>query len=395
MSEAQPAAQATPAATETVTPAAAQTAAESTVAVQNGRTVGENPAPLRARTVGSAMERARAALEARAAAAKPIVAKTAETPKASEAAKPGEAAAPKPAPVAEVKPPEPTAETKAKEAEKQQRLSRTLAIIEEREQRALATEKRAKAAMAEMQAKQASTSENPAVKLAQQLLDVKQKEGPAGVLKLLGIDLRAGVEELAKTYEEPTHEDIARKAARLELEAFHKAERERIEREKSEKEQAESAKVQVQRAEYVPDVIAEFSRCADDFPFVISNEVTADQIFNYAKAVEQQTGKRPSAIEALRAIEDMLEKPNAAAYEKKQARRKAAEEAEKKAAPADPQPTIPPKAEAKLDQAKQDKDPAEPRSRKESEIKPRPLRVSKNASAIERARQAMANRNLS
>lgn len=386
-----------------VTPDAA-TVKDGTQAVptQASRHLDKKPAPFRARTVGDALARANAALAEQAKAAKVETPKTEANAQPGEAAKPAEASAEQakpaeaaktePTKTAEAKPAEdPTA--KAKEAEKQQRLSRGLAILAEREQKVLATEKRVKSLLAELDQRQNAATADPDVQLAKQLREAKAK-GPGAVMQLLGIDLRAGVEEMAKTYDDPTPESIARKAAAEEFARLQRESDERQAREKREAEEKKAAQHQVVRAELADDVTREFLRAVDDFPFVAEHSVSAENVADWALQQEAATGKRPTAIDALTAIEKMLFERDEKARARQSAKAKAAEATQKAQEPAKPAPP-PPKAEAKKEETKQEAKTAEKPRRKEAEVKPLVARIQRTVSAHERARLAMKNLGIS
>lgn len=372
---------------------------------QAGRLIQKKPAPFRAKTVGDALERAQAALAEQAKASKAESAKVetetsqSESAKATEApVETGKAEAPKAAEVAKTEPAEDPA-AKTKEAEKQQRLSRGLAILAEREQKVMAIEKRAKAALAELEQRQSVATADPDVQLAKQLREAKAK-GPGAVMQLLGLDLRAGIEQMAKEYEDPTPESVARKAAAEEFAKLQRESQERQDREKRETEERQAAQLQVTRTDIADNITREFLRAADDFPFIIENQVEANQVADWAMVEERRTGRRPSAVESLQAVEKMLSDASERALAKRLSKAKPADDPAKKpaapAAAAQPAAKTAAPTEAQKPSQKQDEDiPAKPQRRKESEVKPLVARFQRRVDAHERARLAMKNLGIS
>jgi hypothetical protein len=399
-----PAAQATTAATAPTTEAApiaaispdAAASAKDGIASRGERPshqLMDRPAPPRLRARPDGLARAAEAMKAQ------MAAKAAEAPK-TEPAKDGAA---KDAPAADVAKTEPAAEiTKepAKEPpkvdpkaeEKQQRLSRGLAIIAEREEKVRAREKSIQTQLAQLEAKTAAASADPDVAFTKTLKDALAKGGKAAVLQALGIDLRSGIEELSRQYQDPTPEDIARKVAQEELEKHTKTLAEQAASEKAAAMELEKARVQVARQEFGSKIETAFAAASDDFPCIVARKITPDQVVNFAAYLERENGgKTPTAAEALKELEKRLD----AEYEDV-AKRKAAKT--KSAEPVTIEPAKPLTAPAATETAsKPAAKPAEQRSRERGPVAPDPNRRPKGAkiSALDRAALAMKNLGIS
>ena len=401
-----PAAQATTAATTTTTAEAAPVAAispEAAMAAKDAISSSserpshlliDRPAPPRLRARPDGLVRAAEAMKAQ------LAAKAAEAPKTepakAEAAKDAPAVdAGKPAPAAEAKPAD-AAKEPAKEPpkvdpkaeEKQQRLSRGLAIIAEREEKVRVREKSLQAQLAQLEAKTKAATEDPDVQFTKTLYEALAKGGKAAVLQALGIDLRSGIEELSRQYQDPTPEDIARKIAQEELEKHTKTLAEQAATEKAAALERERARVQVVREEFGSKIETAFSLTPDDFPCIIARKVTPAQVVDFAAYLERENGgKTPTAAEALKELEKRLDAEYEEVAKKKSAKTKAAESATIETAKplGAPAATTEPKPDAK---------PAEQRSR--APVAPNPNRRSKSAMipASERARLAMKALNI-
>ena len=167
------------------------------------------------------------------------------------------------------------------------------------------------------------------------LREALAKGGKAAALKVLGIDMREGIEELSKSYQEPTAEDIARRVASEEFDSRQKAEQARQEaaqREASERAQAADA---ASSADFVHR--ANTLCVADDVAYahVIAHEVTGAQLWQFTKALQGKLGRSVTPEEALTEAEKILEEKDNQARAKKAAKETAAAEAEKAKKPAE------------------------------------------------------------
>ena len=241
-----PAAQATTAMTTTTTTEAAPVAAispDAAAAAKDGvasqsdrssRLLVHQQQPPRLRVRPDGLARAAEAMKAQ------LAAKAAEAPKVE----------PTPAETAKEEAKEPTKEppkADPKAEEKQQRLSRGLAIIAEREVKVRALEKSIQSQLAQLEAKAAAAQADPDVAFTKALKEALAKGGKAAVLQTLGIDLRSGIEELSRQYQDPTPEDIARKIAQEELEKHTWTLAEQAASEQAAAMEREKARVQVAR----------------------------------------------------------------------------------------------------------------------------------------------------
>ena len=404
-----PAAQATTAATAPTTEAApiaaispdAAASAKDGIASRGERPshqLMDRPAPPRLRARPDGLARAAEAMKAQ------MAAKAAEAPK-TEPAKDGSV---KDAPAADVAKTEPAAEPKPTEStkepakeppkvdpkaeEKQQRLSRGLAIIAEREEKVRAREKSIQAQLAQLEARARDATEDPDVKFTKTLKEALAKGGKAAVLQALGIDLRSGIEELSRQYQDPTPEDIARKIAQEELAKHTKTLAEQAAVEKTESEEREKARITVARQEFGSKIETAFAAASDDFPCIVARKITPEQVVDFAAYLETQNGgKTPTAAEALKELEKRLD----AEYEDI-AKRKAAKT--KSAEPVKVEPAKPLTAPAATETAsKPAAKPAEQRSRERGPVAPDPNRRPKGAkiSALDRAALAMKNLGIS
>ena len=401
-----PAAQATTAATAPTTESApiaaispdAAAAAKDGVASQSDRPSRllvhqQQPPRLRARPDGLA--RAAEAMKAQ------LAAKAAEAPKTepakAEAARGGAPAvdAGKPAPAAEAKPAD-AAKEPAKEPpkvdpkaeEKQQRLSRGLAIIAEREEKVRVREKSLQAQLAQLEAKTKAATEDPDVQFTKTLYEALAKGGKAAVLQALGIDLRSGIEELSRQYQDPTPEDIARKVAQEELEKHTKTLAEQAASEKAAAMELEKARVQVARQEFGSKIETAFAAASDDFPCIVARKITPDQVVNFAAYLERENGgKTPTAAEALKELEKRLDAEYEDVAKRKAAKTKAAE-------PVTIEPARPLTAPAAAPTPKQESKPVEQRSRERGPVAPDPNRRPKGEKISALGRAALAMKNL-
>lgn len=213
------------------------------------------------------------------------------------------------------------------------RLSRGLAIIAEREERVRKAEAGLKSTRAQFEAEMAPLKED--LQLVRSMREALAKGGKAAALKVLGIDMREGIEELSKSYQEPTAEDIARRVASEEFDSRQKAEQARQEaaqREASERAQAADA---ASSADFVHR--ANTLCVADDVAYahVIAHEVTGAQLWQFTKALQGKLGRSVTPEEALTEAEKILEEKDNQARAKKAAKETAAAEAEKAKKPAE------------------------------------------------------------
>ena len=398
-----PAAQATTAMTTTTTTEAAPVAAispDAAAAAKDGvasRLLVHQQQPPRLRVRPDGLARAAEAMKAQ------LAAKAAEAPKVepakAEAAKDAPAAdaakaKPTPAETAKEEAKEPTKEppkADPKAEEKQQRLSRGLAIIAEREVKVRALEKSIQSQLAQLEAKAAAAQADPDVAFTKALREALAKGGKAAVLQTLGIDLRSGIEELSRQYQDPTPEDIARKIAQEELEKHTKTLAEQAASEQAAAMEREKARVQVARQEFGSKIETAFAAASDDFPCIVARKITSDQVVDFAAYLERENGgKTPTAAEALKELEKRLDAEYEDVTKRKAAKTKAAE-------PITIEPVKPLTAPTAAATAKQEPNPVEQRSRERGPVAPDPNRRPKGAkiSALDRAALAMKNLGLS
>jgi hypothetical protein len=402
-----PAAQATTAATAPTTESApiaaispdAAAAAKDGVASSRLLVHQQQPPRLRARPDGlaRAAEAMKAQLAAKAAEAPKVepakveAAKDTPTAPASDAAK-TESTPAEPAKEAAKEPTKEPPKADPKVEEKQQRLSRGLAIIAEREEKVRVREKSIQAQLAQLEAKTKAATEDPDVKFTKTLKEALAKGGKAAVLQALGIDLRSGMEELSRQYQDPTPEDIARKVAQEELEKHTKTLAEQAASEKAAAMELEKARVQVARQEFGSKIETAFAAASDDFPCIVARKITPDQVVNFAAYLERENGgKTPTAAEALKELEKRLDAEYEDVAKRKAAKTKAAE-------PVKVEPAKPLTAPAATETAaKPAAKPAEQRSRERGPVAPDPNRRPKGAkiSALDRAALAMKNLGIS
>jgi hypothetical protein len=143
------------------------------------------------------------------------------------------------------------------------------------------------------------------VKFVRELRSVVAKEGKAGALRMFGIDLRAGIEELSRQTE-PTPEDIARKIARDEIEARDKATKETAEREKTEAEQRRQAAEAVTETEFLEKAFAHFNADPSAYPYIAAHSVNGRQIYQWGKAMSEKLGRSVTESEVLEDAEKVL-----------------------------------------------------------------------------------------
>jgi hypothetical protein len=402
-----PAAQATTAATAPTTESApiAAISPDAAAAAKDGVTSSrllvhqQQPPRLRARPDGlaRAAEAMKAQLAAKAAEAPKVepakveAAKDTPTAPASDAAK-TESTPAEPAKEAAKEPTKEPPKADPKVEEKQQRLSRGLAIIAEREEKMRVREKSIQAQLAQLEAKTKAATEDPDVKFTKTLKEALAKGGKAAVLQALGIDLRSGIEELSRQYQDPTPEDIARKVAQEELEKHTKTLAEQAASEKAAAMELEKARVQVARQEFGSKIETAFAAASDDFPCIVARKITPDQVVNFAAYLERENGgKTPTAAEALKELEKRLDAEYEDVAKRKAAKTKAAE-------PVKVEPAKPLTAPAATETAaKPAAKPAEQRSRERGPVAPDPNRRPKGAkiSALDRAALAMKNLGIS
>jgi hypothetical protein len=323
--------------------------------------------------------------------AKVEAAKDTPTAPASDAAK-TESTPAEPAKEAAKEPTKEPPKADPKVEEKQQRLSRGLAIIAEREEKVRVREKSIQAQLAQLEAKTKAATEDPDVKFTKTLKEALAKGGKAAVLQALGIDLRSGIEELSRQYQDPTPEDIARKVAQEELEKHTKTLAEQAASEKAAAMELEKARVQVARQEFGSKIETAFAAASDDFPCIVARKITPDQVVNFAAYLERENGgKTPTAAEALKELEKRLDAEYEDVAKRKAAKTKAAE-------PVKVEPAKPLTAPAATETAaKPAAKPAEQRSRERGPVAPDPNRRPKGAkiSALDRAALAMKNLGIS
>lgn len=402
-----PAAQATTAATAPTTESApiaaispdAAAAAKDGVASSRLLVHQQQPPRLRARPDGlaRAAEAMKAQLAAKAAEAPKVepakveAAKDTPTAPASDAAK-TESTPAEPAKEAAKEPTKEPPKADPKVEEKPPRLSRGLAIIAEREEKVRVREKSIQAQLAQLEAKTKAATEDPDVKFTKTLKEALAKGGKAAVLQALGIDLRSGIEELSRQYQDPTPEDIARKVAQEELEKHTKTLAEQAASEKAAAMELEKARVQVARQEFGSKIETAFAAASDDFPCIVARKITPDQVVNFAAYLERENGgKTPTAAEALKELEKRLDAEYEDVAKRKAAKTKAAE-------PVKVEPAKPLTAPAATETAaKPAAKPAEQRSRERGPVAPDPNRRPKGAkiSALDRAALAMKNLGIS
>ena len=348
------------------------------------RHVGRNltpAAPLPPRPKGRpyALDAAKAAL-AKMEADKAAAAKPADKPAIPAGDTPATTEAPTAADAAKDTPATPPKEPD-KPAEKPERISKGLAILAAREADVRRQEIAIKQQRAELEALR-NAAPDPDLALVKQVKDALAKGGRAAALQALGIDLRTAVEELSRTYSDPTPEDIARKIAREELEAHQKTLSEQAEAQQRAVAEKEAARVQVARTEFAQKVAHEFTKAADDFPSVSARNVTDLQVVEYAAQMEAKERRAIQPLEALKAMESEFEAQD----------KRAAELRERRAAKTKP-PTpaiIAPAAAPPAAKFKPESKPAEQRSREPAQPNPPPrFQRSTALSAAERARRAM------
>jgi hypothetical protein len=213
------------------------------------------------------------------------------------------------------------------------RLSRGLAIIAEREERVRKAEAGMKSTRAQFEAEMAPLKED--LQLVRSMREALAKGGKAAALKVLGIDMREGIEELSRSYQEPTAEEIARKVASDEWDSRQKAEQARQEAAQAAKEASDRAQDAASSADFVNR--AHVLCVADDVAYahVISHEVTGEQLWLFTKALSNKLGRAVAPEEALAEAEKILEGKDNQARAKKAAKETAAAEAEKAKKPAE------------------------------------------------------------
>jgi colicin import membrane protein len=304
-------------------------------------------------TPTTAFERAAAAIE------KQAKAKTeSEKTDESEPAKEPEKEAAKPA---EEKPPEP-------EKKEDPRLSRGLAILAEREERARKLEQRAQTVLKEAEAKAASLSAADSADLGvvRSVRAAIANGDQLAALETLGIDLPRAVELMSRRAD-PTPEDLQRKIVREELEAREKARADAEAKAAAEKAEREKAAEEVQRTEFLDKV---WALDGGKYPFTTHRKVNGGQIWEYQKHMAAELGRQPTAVETMDRIEKFLRDD----YEAGQRLLKPAEP------PPAPAPTAAKASETPKPKApEKGSEPAEQRSRKPG----------KRESASERAEAAL------
>lgn len=352
-------AEATQATTQTDVPVTAATTASETPPVgtqtaSETATQGEQTS-----TPLSAFERAAAAIE------KQAKAKAAESEKKTEpepAKEPEAEEAKEDAKPAEEKKPEP-------EKKEDPRLSRGLAILAEREERARKLEQRAQTVLKEAEAKAASltAADSADLGVVRQVRAAIAKGDQLAALETLGIDLPRAVELMSRKAD-PTPEDIQRKIVREELEAREKARADAEAKAAAEKAERERATEEVQRTEFLDKV---WALDGGKYPFATHRKVNGGQIWEYQKHLAAELGRAATAVETMDRIEKFLRDD----YEAGQRLLK----------PAEPPPAPAPAPAAKASETTKPKapekgsEPAEQRSRKPG----------KRESASERAEAAL------
>jgi len=194
----------------------------------------------------------------------------------------------------------------AKEPEKvEPRLSRGMAILAEREAKVLAREKAWKESEAQHRSQMALEAAD--LDLVRKAREALSKGGKAAALKVLGIDLKSGIEELSRTYEEPTAEDIARRVAAEEWENRQKAQAETAAKAQAEKAEQESAADRVRATEFC-DRASQICGGIEDtkYPRVIINKINGEQFWQATKLVEASLGRRVTPEEVLGELEKEL-----------------------------------------------------------------------------------------
>ena len=270
----------------------------------------------------------------------------------------------------EKKPPEAEAEAdkptekKPPEATKPEepRISRGLAILAAREEKVRAAEAALKSHLAETETRLAADAQD--IQTVRSVREAQKTGGLAAALKVLGIDLRTGIEELSRTHAEPTPEEIARRVAGEEWEARQKAHTEQAE--KAEREKAERA-----QASDLAEGQAFFEKAATicgplettDYPRVVANSVSAQQFWTLAKSMRQSLGRSVQPAEVLAEAEKILKGREDVVKQREQARAA-------KAAPAAPPPPKQTPAEPENKQSRRQRDRApSPSERAEAAMK--------------------------
>jgi hypothetical protein len=310
-----------------------------------------------------------------------------DEPAAAEAAK--EAVEAKAEPAEEKPAVEPEKKEEAKEAAP--RVSKSFLLLQEKERAATRMQTEAKRLLADAQTRAAAIEADPDLALVKR---IKTELAPGGggkvaALKLLGIDLQTGVEELARSMEDPTPEDIARRVAREEYEARQKSMTEQSAREKTEATERENARMIVARREYAMGCEQAFVAVADELPYLVVNEISSDQVTEFAARMEAATNKTPTHVEALRAFEKDLAEKDAKVQAKLAAKRKAPEPTK----PAAPLAAAIP-AKPKAEEQKTETGPEKRKVRHESAPIPLAMRQSKKPNAFERVAQALREEGL-
>lgn len=127
-----------------------------------------------------------------------------------------------------------------------------------------------------------------------------------GALKALGIDMEQAQEQYLATVREPTTEDLVTKRVQEALEAAKKAETDAKAKTDAEtQEQAKQAAGQRVNA-FLDGVEAAFKASPDDFDLIASLGKGPDDVLQHAVLMERETGKTPTAAEALKAYEETL-----------------------------------------------------------------------------------------
>ncbi len=265
------------------------------------------------------------------------------------------------------------AEERKPEPEKvEPRLSRGLAILAAREEKVRQAEAALKTARIEHETKLAA--ETADLQLVREVKAALAKGGKAAALKVLGIDLKTGVEELSRSYEEPTQEDIARRVIAEELDARQKADAAAKAKEDAEKAEREKAQEQVSLVEFVHKAQAVIDSNPDGYPRLEARleekTVTPHNLYVLGKILANETGRNPTPAEILAAAEKRLEEND----NKYQARVGSKLKKPEPAAPAKPEPT--------------------PKAKPEAPAKQQSRRPTRTASPLDRAEQALKRLNI-
>ena len=252
-------------------------------------------------------------------------------------------------------------EEKKPESEKvEPRLSRGLAILAAREEKVRTAEAALKSARFEHETKLAAESAD--LQLVREVKSALAKGGKAAALKVLGIDLKTGLEELSRSYEEPTAEDIARRVAAEEWENRQKAQEAAKAKEEAEKAERDQAATLLDMEEFSQKAFNEYNADPDSFVRLKAHGATPKDVYErFMRPLEAKLGRKVTALEALQAGEKYLRDRDNEAREREEARAKKSytptpkksEQAKAKTEePAKPQ-TRRPRAASPLDRAEQ------------------------------------------